>query len=43
MILPKKLYLIRSVQNLDDYLKAKTNKPSILQMQAMEISVLNMW
>lgn len=40
MILSKKLHLIRNVQNLDDYLTSKTNKPSILQMQVVEINGL---
>lgn len=40
MILSKKLHLIRSAQQLDDYLKAKENKPSTLQMQVVEISGL---
>lgn len=40
VILSKKLHLIRSVQKLDDYLKAKTNKPSILQMQVVQMNGL---
>lgn len=40
MILSKKLHLIRRVQKLDDYLTAKTNKLSILQMQVVEINGL---
>lgn len=40
MILSKKLHLIRSVQKLDDYLKAKTNKPLILQMQVVGMNGL---
>lgn len=40
MILSKKLHLIRNVQKLDDYFRSKTNKPSILQMQVVEINGL---
>lgn len=40
MILSKKLHLLRSVQKLDDYLTAKTNQSSILQMQIVEINGL---